>query len=182
MPNRLTFLEVAGQNASGRALWRCRCSCGIVVIIRSDTFGTHTKSCGCFKKDYNEKRSNASKHDMHDTPTYVSWRGMISRGDGKGAGRHADYSGRGITVCERWRGAHGFENFLADMGLRPDGKTLDRFPNNDGNYEPTNCRWATPKEQANNRRTKRIENFSTEALVAELRKRKVVNAEGYVHR
>ena len=70
--------------------------------------------------------------------------------------RFLDYGGRGITVSERWMV---FENFLADMGLRPEGKTLDRYPDKNGNYEPGNCRWATPKQQSNNLRNNHLIEF-----------------------
>jgi hypothetical protein len=86
-------------------------------------------------------------HGMAGTRTYQSWCSMIAR-----CGSHPDYAGRGIKVCARWRT---FANFLADMGERPEGLTLDRYPDNDGNYRPGNCRWATPKQQAENRRRRK---------------------------
>lgn len=81
----------------------------------------------------------------NETPTHVSWRAMISRCTNRKHCKFSRYGGRGIKVCRRWLT---FDKFQTDMGERPDGMTLDRFPNNDGNYEPGNCRWATPKQQA----------------------------------
>lgn len=102
------------------------------------------------------------KHHMTRTPTWRTWEGMRAR-----CGRRTDpewenYGGRGVTVCERW--AESFEAFLADMGERPPGTTLDRYPNRDGNYEPGNCRWATIEEQNNNKRTNRIVEFNGQAM------------------
>ena len=83
------------------------------------------------------------------SPTYVVWASMLTRCTNPRSTSYPEYGGRGITVCERWRL---FGNFLADMGERPTGRTLDRYPNRKGNYEPGNCRWATPRKQANNAR------------------------------
>lgn len=87
-------------------------------------------------------------HGMSRTPTWRSWSCMLTRCRNPCASDYQRYGGRGITVCDRWRS---FENFFTDMGERPEGKTLDRI-NNNGNYEPGNCRWATPSEQSQNKR------------------------------
>lgn len=89
-------------------------------------------------------------------PLYSVWQGMLRRCYTPTTRQFHDYGGRGIAVCERWRGADGFKNFVSDMGVRPEGCTLDRYPNNDGNYEPGNCRWATRKQQQYNLRTNNI--------------------------
>lgn len=90
------------------------------------------------------------KHGLYRTPEYMSWRNMISRCTNRHHPSWRHYGGRGITICDSWR--KDFSCFYADMGERPPGKSLDRYPNNDGNYEPGNCRWATRREQLINSR------------------------------
>ena len=127
-------------NKTNRWRYICKCDCGTIRIVQpSDLKSGQSSRCD---------RCRATTHGQSNTNTYRIWQGMIYRCSNPNLRIYKYYGGRGITVCERW---HEFENFLQDMGERPKGLSIDRI-NNDGNYEPGNCRWATTSEQASNQR------------------------------
>lgn len=146
---RLVVLSHAGKTPRGQALWLCQCDCGMQKVIRASSLRSgESLSCGCRKKEPNllNQRHNKSK-----SPVYRVWTNMKARCFDKNHKAYPNYGGRGITVCERWLT---FDNFYADMGDPPAGLSLDRYPDNNGNYEPGNCRWASWSDQQKNRRTK----------------------------
>jgi hypothetical protein len=140
------YINPASNQAIRKFL--CKCECGNIKNITLSNLKTSI-SCGC-------KKNKFLKHNMVNTPEYRSWRAMKSRCLNSNHVAYKNYGGRGITIYNEW--INSFESFIKDMGKRPTIKhTLDRI-NNNGNYEPSNCRWSTPKQQAKNRRKKEVSN------------------------
>lgn len=139
-----------------RRFFKCSCDCGNMIEIHLERLRIgNTKSCGCLRRETTSASftSHGERKGKGSSPEYRSWAGMMARCFNKKNARYKDYGGRGITVTERW---NDFSNFLADMGRKPSSKhSLDRIDNN-GNYEPSNCRWATWHEQKLNTRAARF--------------------------
>lgn len=152
---RLTILEILPE---GRV--RCVCECGREhVAFRANVAQGKTKSCGCTRF----LAKPTLTHGMTGTAEYRTWRHILIRCENRNAKCYYRYGGIGIKVCDRW---HRFENFLEDMGIKPSPKhSIDRI-DVAGNYEPSNCRWATPVEQARNKRNNRLVEIDGEVLTA----------------
>lgn len=163
--SRLIVSEIGLTLFAGkkRPACRCRCECGTERVVLSQSLRTgNTKSCGCLKAEARSALTHGRSRDRG--PTYRSWLSMTARCTSRANKRWPRYGGRGIKVCARWSGVDGFVNFAADMGERPVGKSIDR-KDNDGNYEPSNCRWSTPAEQNRNNSRNKL----SLALIAEIR-------------
>ena len=155
--SRLTIIEeiekyVVPKNGQTQRKFRCSCECGkIVEATLGDIRHQKVKSCGCLKReriiDY------STTHGLCRHPLMSIWRAMKERCYNPNCKDFKNYGGRGIKICDRW--LESFTNFLQDMGERPEGTSIDRI-NNDGNYEISNCRWASRLDQNNNRRPRKI--------------------------
>jgi hypothetical protein len=151
---RLLVVDKTGKEKDGNIKWLCKCDCGKTSTVRGATLrrGT-TNSCGCLQMEV--ARANVKHGHLvgyRHSPEYTTWRAMLRRCNDE---KHVDYrmyGGRGIKVCDHWLE---FESFLADVGTRPEGKSLDRIDSNKG-YSPDNVRWSTPKEQARNMKSNRL--------------------------
>lgn len=164
---RLTAQWPVGQDYQRRLIWLCLCECGSLIRVKSGNFcNGNSKSCGCLHIEKSTERflklqpiaAELAKElntihghckSSRETRTYRSWHAMINRCTNSNADNYKNYGGRGIKICQRWLDS--FEAFLEDMGPRPSWTSINRL-NNDGDYTPDNCDWATQSEQTLNSR------------------------------
>lgn len=156
---RLTVVGYVGKVAGNKAAWLCQCDCGRSITVVGESLRRgHTTTCGCLRNWPKPKEHHGKAH----SPEYAVWSHMIQRCTNPARSGYHLYGGRGIKVCQRWRDS--FVAFLEDVGPRPSlNHTLDRI-DNDGNYEPGNCRWVTADVQSSNTRRNRRITYNGETL------------------
>lgn len=153
---RLTVIRREANSKGGQARWLCKCDCGKdTIVLGTELRRGHTTSCGCLALEQSKINGSKVKHSQSFSRQYHVWRGMKIRCYNPKAKDYKNYGGRGIKVCDEWlNDFKTFYDWAMANGYRDD-LSIDRIDVN-GNYEPSNCRWATAKEQANNRRKVRI--------------------------
>lgn len=151
---RLTVIAPAdakeyGKERDKKSMFMCHCECGKSVEVAGNSLKTgNTKSCGCLNIDRLKSRAKGLRGER----VYRIWQAMLNRCRNANQPNYANYGGRGIKVCERWLS---IENFISDMGRPDEDQSIDRI-DNDGNYEPGNCRWASRKQQNRNKNSNRV--------------------------
>lgn len=160
---RLTPVKCVGHYRDGggrfRVQWKCLCDCGKYKVINGEALRSgFTKSCGCLRVDVSStvNKTHGATTEGKRPREYTAWARMKHRCYNPKSPKFGIYGGRGIRVCKRW--LNSYPNFISDLGECPPGLTLDRIDVN-GNYTPSNCRWATPRQQSNNRRNNRFIKF-----------------------
>jgi hypothetical protein len=171
---RLFVIEISDKKVNRNTYWKCKCDCGNVTHVLSANLAKGiTKSCGCYQRDRARAAGDRTRtHGMTKTTTYNVWSSMMQRCENTNAKDYYRYGAVGIRVSPEW---HSFENFLADMGVRPKGKSIDRIDNKKG-YFAENCRWADAKTQQRNKNNNRL--ITSEGLtltIAEWAERKGIN-------
>lgn len=182
-----TFIDLTGQKfdrltvqskspvkgVAGKIQWICICECGNTVTTLGNSLSSgKTKSCGCKKVEAAiETGKQNTTHGMRNSSEYISWSGMLARCHNPNDASYPRYGGRGIGVCSRW--ASSFENFYEDMGPKPGPEYSIERDDVNGNYEYSNCRWATDQEQANNRRNNVVHSVDGQSITSAELSRKV---------